>query len=229
MIGCSRIPGLMTGQLDEIDELEPRDLTESVVGTRLCVHDVFHGTRLGAVAVSGTLQSGTLAPGQKLLLLPGAEQVTAKALQSRGAAVELAVAGDHVEVGLQGCAADTSIAQGSVLCDPLRAAPLARRVEVQLRVFGVQVPLTRGQPVEAYCHASSGSATLSKILAGLDEHGQPTDAKPRCLPANSSALVLLEFERPVCVQLHADCKPMGRLVLREAGATLAAGVITAIL
>eukprot|EP00964_Phaeocystis_antarctica_P003468 scaffold1873_cov74-Phaeocystis_antarctica.AAC.2 len=40
--------------------------------------------------------------------------------------------------------------------------------------------------------------------------------------------VLIEFERPVCVQLHAECKPMGRLVLREAGATLAAGVITRI-
>ena len=92
----------------------------------------------------------------------------------------------------------------------------------------MQVPLTRGQPLEAYCHASSGSATLRKIVAGLDEQGQPTATKPRCLRAHASALVLVEFERPTCVQLHGECKPMGRLVLREAGATLAAGVITRI-
>ena len=50
--------------------------------------------------VSGTLQSGTLRPGQKLLLLPGAEAVHVKAVHSRGVAVTLATAGDHVEVGL---------------------------------------------------------------------------------------------------------------------------------
>ena len=138
--------------------------------------------------MSGTLQAGTLRPGQKLLLLPGAEVVHAKAVHSRGVAVTLATAGDHVEVtpaylptrpptypptshpdlrssiptphpqvGLVGCAADTSIAQGSVLCDPQRPVTLARQVEVRLRVFGVQVraasglesrqcgPLRRGQ------------------------------------------------------------------------------------
>ena len=156
--------------------------------------------------VSGTLQAGTLRPGQKLLLLPGAEAVHAKAVHSRGVAVSLATAGDHVEVtptnppthlptrlpnhlpsdavthlptcphpltrpttgplylptpnpqvGLVGCAADTSIAQGSVLCEPQRPVPLARQVEVRLRVFGVQAraasglesrqcdPLRRGQ------------------------------------------------------------------------------------
>ena len=48
--------------------------------------------------VSGTLQAGTLRPGQKLLLLPGAETVHVKAVHSRGVAVTLATAGDHVEV-----------------------------------------------------------------------------------------------------------------------------------
>ena len=48
------------------------------------------------------------------------------------------------------------------------------------------------------------------------------------LPAQSAALVLLELERPVCAQLAAECKHMGRLVLREAGKTLAAGIVTAV-
>ena len=50
----------------------------------------------------------------------------------------------HPQVGLVGCAADSSIAQGSVLCDPQRPAHLARQVEVRLRVFGVQVRAGRG-------------------------------------------------------------------------------------
>ena len=213
--------------LDEIDSLAPTP-REAVVGTRLCVHDTFQGSHLGPVAVSGTLQAGTLRAGQKLLLLPGCELLTAKALLSRGAPVGEATAGDHVEVGLAGCAADASIAQGSVLCDPQRPAPLATRVEVQLRVFDVAVPLTKGQPFELYLHTASCSCVLRKVLAGLDKLGKPTAAKPRCLVSQSAALVVLELERPLCVQRHADCKPMGRLVLREAGKTLAMGIITAI-
>ena len=213
--------------LDEIDCLAPTP-REAVVGTRLCVHDTFQGSHLGPVAVSGTLQAGTLRAGQKLLLLPGCELLTAKALLSRGVPVGEATAGDHVEVGLAGCAADTSIAQGSVLCDPQRAAPLATRVEVQLRVFDVAVPLTKGQPFELYLHTASCSCVLRKVLAGLDRLGKPTAAKPRCLVSQSAALVVLELERPLCVQRHADCKPMGRLVLREAGKTLAMGIITAV-
>ena len=44
----------MTGRtlLDEIDQLQPQP-HGSRVGLRLCVHDVFHGTRLGPLAVSG--------------------------------------------------------------------------------------------------------------------------------------------------------------------------------
>ena len=70
---------------------------------------------------------------------------------------------------------------------------------------------------------------LRKVLAGLDSRGKPAAGpKPRRLVSQSAALVVLELERPLCVQRHADCKPMGRLVLREAGKTLAMGIVTAI-
>ena len=56
--------------------------------------------------------------------MEGSDAAAEAVAQAVGEAVAKATAGDHVEVGLQGCAADTSIAQGSVLCDPLRAALL---------------------------------------------------------------------------------------------------------
>ena len=51
-------------------------------------------------------------------------------------------------------------------------------------------------------------------------------ARPRFLVAQSAA-VQLRFESPICLQPHAVCRLDASL--REAGRTLAAGIVTAIL
>ena len=48
----------------------------------------------------------------------------------------------------------------------------------------------------------------------------------RCLPKNCSAVVELELSRPVCVELYQDYKELGRFMLRNAGKTIAAGIVT---
>lgn len=108
----------------------------------------------------GTLQAGTLGSGMKLLLLPARELVVVKSVSSRGAALDAtarATAGDRVEVGLaQSASLDASgaLGAGSVLCEPTRPCPLARRIEVQLRSLSGQL-LTKGAPLECYLHAAS--------------------------------------------------------------------------
>lgn len=42
---------------------------------------------------------------------------------------------------------------------------------------------------------------------------------------NSSAVVEIEFERPVCLELYKDNKELGRFMLRYSGHTIAAGLI----
>ena len=57
---------------------------------------------------------------------------------------------------------------------------------------------------------------------------KPTDkstADCRCLLKNTSAVVEIEFERVVCVELYRDYKDLGRFMLRSGGATIAAGMV----
>lgn len=213
--------------LEEIDQYEA-SARQPPVGTRLCVNDVFRSASLGGLSVSGTLQAGTLLVGQRLLVLPGREPVTIKGLQSRGASARRATAGDHVELSIAVSSDAVVVEAGSVLCDQRNPARVARRVEVLLRTLQPATPLTKGQPFELYCHVSSCSATLHKIVCGIDKAGQRTQSRPRHLLSNSGAVVQLELDKPLCVELHSECRQMGRVVLREAGQTLAAGVVTAI-
>jgi elongation factor 1 alpha-like protein len=212
--------------LEELDAIEPA-ARDSRVGTRLCLA---HVARSGStLTVGGTLQAGAVRAGQPLLLLPAREAVTVRSVSSRGAPVAEVVAGDHCELTLA-APEETLFAEGHVLCDPQRPAPVARIIEVQLRVLSPPAPLTRGEPFELYVHAASCCATLRRVVAAVDRRsGARLDAKPpRALGAQSLAFVQLDLERPVAVELYAQCRTLGRIILREGGRTVAVGVVTAI-
>ena len=51
----------------------------------------------------------------------------------------------------------------------------------------------------------------------------------RCLTKNSNAVIELSLNRPVCVELYKDYKNLGRFMMRYAGATIGAGLITKVL
>ena len=90
--------------------------------------------------------------------------------------------------------------------------------------------LCRGAPCELFCHASSTPAALSQLVCSLDRQGgRRAGPRPRALSPGDTALVQLTLERAICLELYRDCRSMGRVVLRDGGKTLAAGVVTAIL
>lgn len=47
----------------------------------------------------------------------------------------------------------------------------------------------------------------------------------RCLVKNSSAVVEIEFDRPVCLEMYKEYKDLGRFMLRHGGHTIAAGLV----
>lgn len=47
----------------------------------------------------------------------------------------------------------------------------------------------------------------------------------RCLVKNTSAVVEIEMERPMCLELYTEFKDLGRFMLRSGGHTIAAGLV----
>ena len=81
--------------------------------------------------------------------------------------------------------------------------------------------------VVVHYQSVSEPATVTRLVCQLHRSsGEVVKQKPRCLPGNSSADVVLTFQRPVCVELYKDFRDYGRLMLRVAGQTVAAGLIT---
>lgn len=210
-----------------IDALEPppRPLQQA---TRLVVGDVYRDSQGGlGSAVSGKLEAGYLAKGDRLLVQPANELCTVKALRMHDETVEHVGAGQNVEVGITGVDL-AQLAIGSILSDPLAPVPMVARFKAQLITFAsLSFPLLKGSQVTFHFHHIQLPATVAKLLATLDPRsGAVKQRLPKALASQCSAVVVLQLERPVCLDLFSACKPLGRFTIRDQGKTLAAGIVT---
>jgi elongation factor 1 alpha-like protein len=107
---------------------------------------------------------------------------------------------------------------------------VSKRFECRLTTFpSLPVPLIKGAQVVLHLGHAVVAANVGKLVSLTGSGGTVRKAKPRAVPAASGAVVHLVTERPICVEPHADCRALGRFVLRQAGATVAAGLVTQVL
>jgi len=88
----------------------------------------------------------SLQAGLRVLVQPGSHAGTVKSVEMNGAAVSLAMAGDTVDVALNGI--DTAaVSVGSMLCLPQWPVPLGTRFEARVVVLDIAMPILKGRQV----------------------------------------------------------------------------------
>lgn len=195
---------------------------------RLSINDIFKGTGSG-FCVSGRVETGMVQQGDKLLVQPLNETATVKALSIDEVSVQSAFAGDYVNVTIANID-QQNMAVGYILSDPCQPAPVTCKMEARIVIFNITVPITSGFPVVLHQQSLVEPAVIVKLVAQLHKSsGEVIKRRPRCLLRNTTALVVIETSRPVCVELYRNIKELGRLMLRSAGTTIAAGLVTKIL
>ncbi|KAK3254812.1 hypothetical protein CYMTET_35983 [Cymbomonas tetramitiformis] len=183
---------------------------------------------LGQAAVGGKVVGGVLRAGTRVLVAPVMELATVKVVEMAGAAVAAAQAGDTVDVGLVGVD-PLHLRAGTVLCDPEFPVAVASRFEVRIMTLDLRIPLLRGHQVMVHLHAESLPGRLVILKATLNpKTGEVLKERPRCVAARQAALAVVEIERPICCERFADYRMLGQVTLRDAGTTLAVGIITAL-
>ncbi|XP_073975053.1 translation elongation factor EF-1alpha (GTPase) HBS1 isoform X2 [Rhodnius prolixus] len=195
---------------------------------RVSVNDIYKGTGSG-FCVSGRVESGMVQVGDKVLVQPQNELALIKAITIDELPSQKAFAGDYISLTLANFD-QQNIAIGYILSDPAFPTAVSSKFESRVVVFNTSVPITRGYPVVLHMQSLSEQAVISKLVAQLNKStGDIVKQRPRCLLKNSSAMVIIETSKPVCIELYRDMKELGRFMLRVSGVTIAAGVITKIM
>ncbi|XP_054875984.1 HBS1-like protein isoform X1 [Poeciliopsis prolifica] len=194
---------------------------------RLCVSDVFKDQGSG-FCVTGKIEAGFIQTGDKMLAMPPNETCTVKGITLHDEALDWAVAGDHVSLTVTGMDI-IKINVGCVFCDPKEPIRVCTRFRARILLFNIEVPITQGFPVLLHYQTVSEPATIRKLISVLHKSsGEILKKKPKCLSKGMNAVVEIQTQRPVSLELYKDYKELGRFMLRYVGSTIAAGVVTEI-
>ncbi|EDV96752.1 HBS1-like protein [Drosophila grimshawi] len=194
---------------------------------RMSVSDIYKGTGSG-FCISGRIETGVMCLNDKVLVGASREQAQVKSLVMDELTQTSVFAGDQISVTLAGVDI-SNVTVGCIICDPQMPIPVTTRFQCRIIVFNVKVPITMGYPVLLHHQSLIEPAVVCKLTASIHKStGEVVKKKPRCLGNNSCALVEVETSRPICIERYADFKELGRIMLRVAGVTIAAGMVTKI-
>uniref|UniRef100_A0A8C4QLD9 HBS1-like translational GTPase n=1 Tax=Eptatretus burgeri TaxID=7764 RepID=A0A8C4QLD9_EPTBU len=194
---------------------------------RLCVSDVFKEQGSG-FCVSGKIEAGYMQLGDRLLVMPANEICVVKVISLHDEAQDWAAAGDHVTLTVTGMDI-TKVTTGSVLCAMNSPVKVCTRLLARILLFNIDVPVTKGFPLLLHYQTVSEPAMIKHLVGIVNKsNGEIVKRKPKCLLKGQNAIVELQTQRPICIELYKDFRELGRFMLRYGGLTVAAGVVTEI-
>jgi elongation factor 1 alpha-like protein len=208
--------------------------------SRLLISDVVASTGSG-VSVRAKVLQGWVQTNETVVVWPYGDETKLTRLQRFDVdsidkeRSQYASAGELIDVVLTGIDA-MRISPGQILTRPNQRPHLAKKCQATIIVLSKQQNynvIIRGAQVTFHMHSLDIPCHISKLHRTFKPDGSVLHEHPRALAAHGTsnviALVELTLQVPICMQTFADCRPLGRFVLRRAGDTIAVGRIEMVL
>jgi elongation factor 1-alpha len=192
---------------------------------RMPLQDVYEITGIGTVPV-GKIETGVMKVGQKVLILPGR---SGKGVEGEVRTVEMhheqlpqAEAGDNVGVNIRGVG-KKDIARGDVVCDAAKPATIAEEFVAQVAVISHPTVIAKGYTPVFHVHTAQVPCQFIELIEKTSPDGQ-TAKNPDFLKNGDVAKVRIKPIGNLVLETQATNPHMARFAIRDAGATVAAGV-----
>jgi elongation factor 1 alpha-like protein len=133
--------------LDCINRLKPceRPIDKPL---RFCISDVFKGLQANATSLAGKMESGTVKCGDSVCIAPSNQRGVVKSIaQTDEQTLSYCFAGDSVILNVAGVDIN-NISVGNFVCDCINPLiPVTDRIKAKIIIFNLEIPLTKGFPV----------------------------------------------------------------------------------
>ncbi len=198
---------------------------------RMPCQDVYEITGIGTVPV-GKIETGVMKVGQKIKVLPGR---TGQGVEGEIKTIEMhheqlpeAVAGDNVGINIRGVG-KKDIARGDVICDAAKPCPVVEEFIATITVINHPTVLAKGYTPVFHVHTAQVPCQFVELIAKINPAtGEVIQEHPDFLKNGESARVKIKPQGNLCLEVQKDNPFMSRFAVRDAGATVAAGMCTEI-
>ena len=212
--------------LEQIDKFEvPQKPTH--LPMRMPIQDVYEITGIGVVPV-GKIETGIMKPGQKVVILPGRSgkgiEAEVKTVEMHHEAMPEAIAGDNVVVNLRGIG-KKDIARGDVIADAASPPTIAEEFTARIAVINHPTVIAKGYTPVFHVHTAQVPCQFIELKQKLDPRtGQVAQENPDFLKNGDVAVVVIKPMGNLVIEKNTVNPNMARFAVRDAGATVAAGV-----
>ena len=192
---------------------------------RMPLQDVYEITGIGTVPV-GKIETGVMKTGQKIIILPGR---SGKGIPGEVRTIEMhheqlaqAEAGDNVGINIRGVG-KKDVARGGVVCDAAKPATIAEEFVAQVAVISHPTVIAKGYTPVFHVHTAQVPCQFIELIEKTSPGGQ-TAKNPDFLKNGDVAKVRIKPIGNLVLETQASNPHMARFAIRDAGATVAAGV-----
>lgn len=192
---------------------------------RMPLQDVYEITGIGTVPV-GKIETGVMKVGQKVIILPGR---SGKGVPGEVRTVEMhheqmpqGEAGDNVGINIRGVG-KKDVARGDVVCDAAKPATIAEEFVAQVAVISHPTVIAKGYTPVFHVHTAQVPCQFIELIEKTSPDGTTTK-NPDFLKNGDVAKVRLKPIGNLVLETQAVNPHMARFAIRDAGATVAAGV-----
>jgi elongation factor 1-alpha len=198
---------------------------------RMPCQDVYEITGIGTVPV-GKIETGVMKQGMKVKVLPGrtgkGSEGEVKTIEMHHETLPQADAGDNVGINIRGIG-KKDIARGDVICDAANPIPVVEEFEATITVINHPTVLAKGYTPVFHVHTAQVPCQFIELTAQINPAtGEIIKENPDFLKNGDTAKVKIKPQGHLCLETQKDNPFMSRFAVRDAGATVAAGMCTAI-
>ena len=211
---------------DQLDLFaEPKKPTD--LPMRMPVQDVYEITGIGTVPV-GKIETGIMKVGQKVVVLPGRSgrgiEGEVKSIEMHHEQHQEAPSGFNVGINIRGVG-KKDIARGDVICDAAKPATIAEEFTAQVAIINHPTVVAKGYTPVFHVHTAQVPCQLTEIINKIDPaSGQPVKEKADFLKNGDVAMCKFKPLGNLVIEDSKTNPHMARFAIRDAGATVAAGV-----
>jgi elongation factor 1-alpha len=194
---------------------------------RMPVQDIYEITGIGTVPV-GKVETGIMKVGQKVIILPGRSGTgisgEVRTIEMHHEAMQEAEAGDNVGINIRGVG-KKDLARGDVICDAGKPAHVVEEFIAQVAVISHPTVLAKGYTPVFHVHTAQVPCQFVELIETIDpKTGQVAQKNPDFLKNGDIAKVRIKPQGNLVLETQKENPHMSRFAIRDAGATVAAGV-----
>lgn len=194
---------------------------------RLPIQDVYNITGIGVVPV-GRVETGVMKVGDKIIVVPGREgkgiEGEVKTIEMHHEQVQMAEPGDNIGFNVRGIA-KKDIARGDVLGHTDKPPTVVTEFTAQIVVLNHPTVLTVGYTPVFHIHTNQIACQITEIVKKIDPAtGQAIAEHPDFIKNGDAAIVKIKPTKPIVMEKQSEIPHMARFAIRDAGATVAAGM-----